>query len=372
MQKMLHITSLLHITYQTLSEMTILLLLILSCMRIFFIHGERRDSLAIVPVFSFVLSVLNIFAWGCSPQEVLVFIMAFSVFFWNFRALLRISDNLIIDHYGPLFILISAIHLVILIPLTAAVFQLRPVPVNIHKYKVKKTVEHLYGTMKDGYRSPVQSLENKPDMIGKGIIITTYEPTNGVSKRKILFVPGECTNTSIYEPFFVKLAHDGNTVISADFLSNDSWYKQTAAFSPLLRRSTFLYMSIQKREEYAQWQETDKDAFFEKQYRSLLKTVNPAKEEQVIVVGDGMSTQMYLDLLKTEENIDTCIEMTTFTTYTTPGYGPVEQTDPLVALALGYKRDSSMYMSNHIAGILEDLIASSERKEPLTAGTSAQ
>ena len=44
--------------------------------------------------------------------------------------------------------------------------------------------------------------------------------------------------------------------------------------------------------------------------------------------------------------------------YSTKGFGPVENTDPVIALTLNEKMDRSGYISNHLAIEVEDFISS--------------
>ena len=45
--------------------------------------------------------------------------------------------------------------------------------------------------------------------------------------------------------------------------------------------------------------------------------------------------------------------------YDTKGFGPVEETDPVIALLLGKEKEHKMYVSNHAANALEQLIKQS-------------
>ena len=128
-------------TDQTISELLVLFLLAFSCARIFFHFQVRSDTLSILPLVSLIISVLNFFAWGISAVDLVVFLLAFFITIWNIRALLRLNAQLVIDHFGPLFTIVSIVNLVLVIAVGIIIFKYRPVPVNKQKEAVSETWE---------------------------------------------------------------------------------------------------------------------------------------------------------------------------------------------------------------------------------------
>ena len=77
----------------------------------------------------------------------------------------------------------------------------------------------------------------------------------------------------------------------------------------------------------------------------------------MFIAGDGESQASYSTIkIAQKDMVRGTFDLSTISSYTTPGYGPVESTDPVLAKILGYPRDGSFYMSSHIAGLLEKYI----------------
>ena len=83
-------------------ELLIFVLLFITNFRVFFAKKPRRDPLTVVAPFTFLLSILQIIAWGVELLTVLGFVIAFLVLISNFHALFRYSEQLYIDRYSPL------------------------------------------------------------------------------------------------------------------------------------------------------------------------------------------------------------------------------------------------------------------------------
>ncbi len=336
---------------QTLSELTILFLLLLSSARVYFIHSERKDPLSIAPLVAFICAVLNLFAWGVTVQELLVLGLAFWVFTWNFRALLRLNEQLIIDHYSPLFILISTINCILTIIAIGFVFVYRPAYVSLNKAGVVKETVRLCGNLTDGFYESDDIKEKKT------LDFTSFkasEERKQESKGTIVFLPAECASVSIYEPFLVKLARDGYTIYSGDFFSDDSKPEVRPAFSRELRRFVFVRARLSNSEKYKSWCEEKKEALFLSMYENMEKLVPP--DEKLIIVGDGLPKELYISLIWKNERFSRCFDIANINDYTTPGWGPVEQTDPLLASMLGFHRDGALYTANRTASVLEQMI----------------
>src|SRR5574344_1342521 len=87
-------------TDQTISELLVLFLLAIACARIFFHTQVKSDTLSVLPLVAFCVSILAIVAWGLSLIELVNLILSFFITLWNIRALLRLNAQLVIDHYG--------------------------------------------------------------------------------------------------------------------------------------------------------------------------------------------------------------------------------------------------------------------------------
>ncbi len=336
---------------QTIGELTILFMLLISSARVFFIHSERKDPLSIAPLVALVCAVLSIFAWGLSVQEIIVLGLSFWVFIWNFRALIRLNESLIIDHYSPPFILISSVNCLLAVIALLFVFYFRPVSMNLKKAGVERQVSHLCGNMAEGFT------ESENSFAKRTLDLTCYRPAeSGGAEQKgtILFLPSECATVSLYEPFLAKLARDGYTIYGADPYGDDTKPVPTPAYGRELRRFTFVRARLADSEDYRSWCGEKKQALYLSLFESLERLV-PA-DGSLIVVGDGLPKELYVSLIWKDERFSRCFDIASINEYKTPGWGPVEQTDPLLASILGFPRDGALYTSNRMASVLEQMI----------------
>lgn len=347
-------------TNQTLSELLLLLFLVIACSRIFFIKNVRSDPLALLPLIALILSVCNIFAWGVSIPELAVCLLCFFVTIWNFRALLRLNGALIIDHYSIRFILISILNLILALLLAAALFMLRPVRTNLKKFGVTKETRELTGSFSTGFTAPTRPFEKT------SAFLTTFRAQgNGQPKGTVLLVPNECATAAIYEPFCAKLARDGWTVHAAEFYADDAPWLGGNQDLRVLRRLFLCLARLEGEDSYAPLAALRTERLVQA-FRALLELTSPAEDDTVFLVCDGGTQEAFFQVQKESSVTDGSFDLSDIASYPTKGYGPVEQTDPLLAAVLGQKRDGSLYMASHIATVLE------EHMQALTGAGSAR
>ncbi len=340
---------------QTIGELTVLFILLLSSARVFFIHSERKDPLSIAPLAAVVCAALSMLAWGVSVQEILVLALSAWVFIWNFRAFLRLNENLIIDHYSPLFILISMVNCLLVVAALLFVFVFRPVHVNLGKAGVERQVTRLCGNLTEGFG------ESDETFARRTMDLSVYKAKDGKGqppKGTIVFLPAECAAVSLYEPFLVKLARDGYTVYGADFYSDDTKPEDSIAYRRETRRFSFVRARLNGSEAYKSWCAEKKQPLYMEMFEAMRKLV-PAGEK-LIIVGDGLPKDLYVSLLWKDTQYDRCFDIASINDYKTQGWGPVEQTDPLLATVLGFSRDGALYTSNRMASVLEQMIESGD------------
>ncbi len=336
---------------QLLSELTILFLLLLASARIYFKHAERKDPLSIIPFIALVCAACNLMAWGVRAQELLITGLSFWVFIWNFRALLRLNQSLIIDRHSALFILISSINCVLTLTAILFVIFFRPVTLNLAKEGIEKQITRYCGNLTDGYG------ENDEINVQKTLDFIQYkqrEDKGEASKGTIVFLPAECASVSMYEPFLVKLVRDGYTVYSADFFSDDVQLREDIPFPRETKRFFFVRSRLAESEAYKSWCSEKKEAVFLAMFESMEKLI--PSTEKLIIVGDSLPKNLYTSLIWKNTRFARCFDIANINDYTTPGWGPVEQTDPLLALILGFSRDGARYTSNRTASVLEQTI----------------
>lgn len=335
-------------TNQTLSQLLISFILILSCLRVFFPSRERQESIAILPVIAFILSILEILAWGANIIEIIIFALSVSVLLINIRALFRLAENLIVDHYSGLFITGNIIFLILSVLVAATSIYFSPIKTNLTKYNVKHTTVYYTGSENTSFKVCVGPNDKR------NLALHCYKPNSTVQKEvgnTVIFIPSECAFTRTYEPFFAKLAKEGYCVYSADFLN--------------IKQRTPLYYAKERAknsEEYKAFVENEKTDIFINRYKALSTIIEDIAGTEQICVGDDLPKDVYISLLREENHIKRCFDIANIGEYNTKGFGFVEQTEPLTAVLLGYKKDASSYASNKTATILDSMIKSAEEK----------
>ena len=83
-------------------ELLIFAMLMVTNLRVFFVRHVRRDPLVVLAPFTFILSILQIVAWGIDIVSAFAFILALLVLFSNFHAIFRYMESLYVDHYSAL------------------------------------------------------------------------------------------------------------------------------------------------------------------------------------------------------------------------------------------------------------------------------
>ena len=378
---------------KTLAELMVLFLLLISCARVFFLKKVKIDVVSIVPLIALVLSVLSVCAQGFSVEAAVIVALAFFVFLWNIRALLRLTSQVFIDHYGTPFFLISLFNLLLVLAAIVIVVYTRPVFVSASKFNATQTSERLHGTFYSGFQ-PVEQVFDRPCatvfrfakwnatlatdveqsenhaiyMRQQDVDAARIAAQNTPGPHKIiLFMPNKRTSVQSYIPLYLKLAHDGFIVYTADFYPDDaSWFgsfKDRFAF----RAFNFALLSLSRPAEYEELLKKH-TALFINEYRSLLTYAHPDITDTVFLAGD-QDTAFAMETLKAlyPALIDGTFDLATVQDYPTPGWGPVEQTYPLLARYLkGLERDPSLYMSSHITTALEKAVnATHERLNPI-------
>jgi hypothetical protein len=399
-----------HMTDQTISELLVLFLIGFSCSRIFFHRQVKSDTLSVLPAVALLISLLNIFAWGVSLVELVNVVFSLFVTMWNIRALLRLNAQLVIDHYSPWFVIVSILNLVIAVFFVIIVIVYRPVKIDAKKQMVNETVIPYSGSFESGFTPVTKPFQKATARVWKyelqsenaqtapstavatatapstttpattaatGSSATTTAttqapqtvapapaaPAKPVSKATILFIADKCSSVQLNRPFLIMLAHDGYTVYAAEFYAKDMKWFNAVADSALFRRFTFCEKKLRHPQEHASYS-TRFNTNLVAEYNTFINLVYPnddsrkaAQKGTVILVGDEIARKALSYAVKENSRlVDGSYNLTAVENYTT-GLGPVEQTEPVLAKILGRNRDTSLFMSAHMAHTLEKAIA---------------
>lgn len=337
---------------QTISELLILFIILYSFLRIFFKTKIKADSIAILPVVSLIFSLLSILAWGVTETELIVFFLAFFNVVWNFRAIIRLRARLIVDQYSVLFVLASLINIVLVIGAGIFIFLYRPVRCEPKKYNVSATEYYYKGSFDKGFTQYQKGLGFPAAKIKR------YTPEEYYADQRVtlFFIPEKSASIRTYEPYLVKLSQCGYTVYTAEFYSPDRIYAGKGKDFYLFRSFIFHLMQEHKEQEYDSLLKSKK-YFAAEEYKALTSIAGTISVKgDFIFIGD--KTEAYsFDVPQPEANAPSLvIDLSKSEGYTTPGYGPIEQSDPVTGLFNGLKRDHSMYMSAHLAKETEALV----------------
>ena len=341
-------------TNQTLGELLLLILLGISCARIFFTRSARLDPLSALPLITLVLCVLFLVAFGLTGINVLITAIAFFNFIWNIRSLVRFHNKLVVDHFGIMFIIVSIFNLIAVIVLTVFVIIYRPAKINTKTYAVQ-TSRQRYCLKENAYSECSSPIDYATLIVDK----YTGETSSG---KSILLMPGFLSSSSMYEPFCVKLAHDGYTVYSAQLFGKEAVWFGDIRDSRFLRRFCMMYSERNNPEEFEEALK-HKDEYYSKLSSALIPIISADSTDKLYIVTDGAdltSGSMLSNMFNGKKACDGIFDLAVIPTYSTPEYGPIEQTYPLLAkFYFDIERDGTFYMSSHIATILERSIEQS-------------
>lgn len=341
-------------TNQTLGELLLLVLLGISCARIFFTRQARLDPLSALPLITLVLCVVFQVAFGLTGMNILITGIAFFNFIWNIRSLVRFHNKLVVDHFGIMFIILSILNLIAVIVLTVFVIIYRPAKINTKTYAVQ-TSRQRYCLKENAYTECSSPLDYAT------LIVEKYTGENSGGKS-ILLMPGVLSSSSMYEPFCVKLAHDGYTVYSAQLFGKEAVWFGDLRDSRFLRRFSMMYSQKKNPEEYEEAFK-HKDEYYNKLSSALLPIISAQSTDKLYIVTDGAdlsSGSLISNISGGKKAYDGIFDLAVIPTYPTPEYGPIEQTYPLLAkFYFDIERDGTLYMSSHIATVLERSIEQS-------------
>lgn len=313
----------------------ILILLLLVNGRVFFPKNGKRDPLVAVSPFSVLLSLLLLFSWRLNLYTATTLVLSVLVLLTNFHALFRYSGRLYVDNYSNLMKFWAII--TTLITTAAIIVMVKYAPV-MESPKKKHAVESTWscvGTIRNGFEPA-----SNTDRINA--IFTEYSLFPNISNRDyvVLFLPDRRANVEAYGPYLEELAEAGCTVYTADFYTNDCHYMSQSLDNRMLRKF-FLNMDyIKDKQKFASQRE-----FFTfnqtLEGEALIKQASKRYGEQCkfFLLTDSMGATAAEDLYKKYPDLLTGIySIENLQEYTTPGFGFVGYTDPLMARILGQKQ----------------------------------
>jgi len=340
-------------------ELLILILLLLTNLRVFFVNHSRRDSLTALAPLCFCFSILQLLAQGIDVFTVFTLIVSLLVFLSNFHAIFRYSEHLYVDRYSPLMKGWAVFTSIIIIITIAATIFFAPVEFQNKNIGVKKTITRYKGGFRNGFE-PASFIDfangffyeyKKAPELGK-------EPEE--PKEIILLIPDKRGDTQMYEPYLQLLAKENYTACSANFYSDDLRWLHSFADRKNWRRFFSVLQSISNNQKYISQREfyTYNTSL---ECKTLLQLIDEkyGKDSRFFLISDTMGYTAIKDFAEANPSrVKGIMNLASVAEYKTAGYGLIEQTDPLLAFYLGYSRDADFtvpeLLSNKTISLIDE------------------
>lgn len=315
-----------------LAHILIYLMVGFSCARVFFIREARIDSFAVLPLLSFLVSIVTFAIWGLNTWTILGMILAFVCLMTNLRSIYRLVARLYVDHYNPLFVAFSVVQLLVAVAALAGVFYFRPVKFD------DKVIEDL--------RLTEQHIEYKRT----NYVIFESSKNKGEPKKVILFIPTATSSIEDYQSYFSFMVSKGWTVISSEFYagklrssSEKGFFENNFCNIKLIRNSLAILMWVVDRDGF----EKLCSRFCPVVAENYVKMYYDAADilgigSEFYVVTDGLKEDAAVMLNeKLEDKVKGFFALESVEEYKTSGFGFIEQTDVLIATRFNVKRDKT-------------------------------
>lgn len=326
-------------------EILIFALLLLTNLRVFVLKKTKVESLVILGPLSFFLSIFLVLSWGFDIFTVAAFVLSFIVTLTNFHALIRFKAKVFIDHYSPLMkfwgivtSLLSGTALVVTI-----VFM--PVELNSKKIGITKTRYDYQGSFKTGF-TEASTFSSRNLYLYEYTLFPDFKERQNVA----ILVPDKRGDSLNYDSYLQLLAKEGITVCSADFFADDCKWFYKGTDSRYFRISKMVIQSLKDPQKFNSQRE-----FYTYNITKELNTLIPMLQERYgkncsfFLIGDVMSNTAISDYAQNHSDIIAgTFSLDSISEYKTPGYGCIEQSNPLLALTFGVTRDKKCFITKYL------------------------
>ncbi len=324
-------------------ELLIVFLILLNCVRIFLLKFGKVDSLTVLAPISVLLAVLQIFAWNLDIFSLSLLAISIFCFFTNFRAFLRFSSGLYVDHYSIAFKIGTFFVIIFCLFEGFVLVKYRPVFLSKKEFNTIEKKIRLSGDFAGGFE--------KSEKIGfSSAEIRVFSPANKelCNGQSIILISDKRADTIEYVPYMKMLAAKGFNVYSGDFYARDGkWFHNLADFR-ILRKFFMLINYFQNPVKFEMQKEfysfnTEKEVRAMLNFVSLEEKDSESNVEPIFVIGDWMSNICFDDFSKKmPENVSGFFKLSDLAEYSTRGFGFVQQTSPFVARFLNLEREPNL------------------------------
>ena len=329
-----------------IGELLIFVLLFITNLRVFFVNSPKRDPLVALAPFTFILAILQVFAWGLDLFTGLGVVISFLVLLSNFHAMFRYSERLYVDHYSGLMrvwaiftdmLSFGAIILLLFFP---------PLDMNSKKIGIEVQQTKYSGDFMNGFEpsvgfdlGSVDFYEFYPE--GHNAEVVKSNGISGFSSNVVLFIPDKRGDTVNYKPYLQLLAAEGYNVVSADFFARDCKWLHSIFDSKILRRTVLVTESLADGQRFGSQRE-----FYTYnillECKALYKMIKEKYGEncKIFLIGDGMADEAVADFSrKYPDDITGYFCLDFVHEYESAGYGCIAQTAPVLNSILGIPRE---------------------------------
>ena len=339
-------------------ELLVFVLLFITNLRVFFVHHVRRDPLVMLAPFTFIIAILQIFSRGVDCFTASGLLISFFVLISNFHAIFRYIEALYIDHYSPLMKTWAVFTITLSLLAIGATIYFSPVEQKNIKLNISEEKALYSGSFRSGFT------EAKP-FDKKSLVLTKFAPEgddaakNNIAKSDItiLLMPDKRADTAHYLPYLQELACRGITVYSADFYADDGRWLHSVNDKRILRRLVMTINSVLNNQIFMSQRE-----YYTYNISQEYSALIPLLEEKTgnhkfFLITDVMADTAASDFQKKNpEKIAGILSLSNIPEYKTAGYGCIEQTDPLLAVILGMKRDKTLATPKRLAERTEEAL----------------
>ena len=339
-------------------ELLVFVLLFITNLRVFFVHHVRRDPLVILAPFTFIVAIFQILAWGIDVFTALGLLIALFVLLSNFHAIFRYMERLYVDHYSVLMKVWSVFTILISAAALAATIYFAPVESSKRTLAITVNPAYYKGSFRSGFYTarPFDS---------KALTIWEYGPeTAGNSSAAktqdiiVLLTPDKRGDTVNYVPYLEQLALNGIQVFSTDFYADDGRWLHSIGDKKILRRLVMVIQSMHNRQTF----EAQREYYsynISQEYEVLIPLLREqyGSDKKFLLITDFMADIAADDFAKKNPDIIAgVLKLTNIENYKSSGYGCIEQTDPLLAMRMGLKRDKSLATPKLLASKTEEVL----------------
>lgn len=233
------------------SQILVLALLVPVVTRFLFTRSARIDTIVLFSPFAFLVSILNLFIYGISMENLLLVAITVFVGLINFRAQLRLLSGLVVDYYRGPFILGCVVSWIFIAGAAALIVWFCPIADS--KLSVKGKLAESITIEKKVYTGTAYGgLQEKTDYFSApAAVVHSVAPKENAAGSVILYLPGICTRSADFLPAMNVLAEQGYRVLSADFSVKDIPYTGRWYDAAWCRDFTMRALRMRHAEEYA-------------------------------------------------------------------------------------------------------------------------